>query len=199
VRWRQVVLLWIVAVALGAQYWFVDQHRPEPDAPQEVVRPKLVQIDPDAVTSIRLTRGGRTLVVQRPDDGRWQVVEPAGVNVPHDLVRAFLQALVAAEEIDQVTTSTGGLEAFGFGDGASTVEIGLRDGSTVALSLGSTNPTGTALYARRAASPAVVLIGRQVRYYEDLLFHALPAPRVPADTGARVGAVSGLTIHPAPV
>jgi hypothetical protein len=198
VRWRQVVLLWIVAVALGAQYLFVDQHRPAPDAPQEVVRPKLVQVDPDAVTSIRLTRGGRTLVMQRPT-GRWEAVEPAGAVVPHDLVRAFLQALVVAEEIDQVTTPTGGLEAFGFGDGASSVEIGLRDGSTVALTLGSTNPTGTALYARRAASPAVVLIGRQLRYYEDLLFQSLPAPRVPADTGARVGAISGLTIHPTPV
>jgi hypothetical protein len=197
-RWSQVVLLYLVAAALGAQYWFVERGRPSSDAPQEIVRAKLVELDPDAVTAIRLQRGGRTMVMQRPE-GRWVAVEPAGVAVPHDLVRAFLQAVVAAEEIDQVATPTGGLESFGFGEGATSVEITLDDGRKVALTLGGTNPTGTALYARRAASGAVVLIGRQIRYYEDLLFQALPVPRVPSDTDERVGAVSPLTIHPGPV
>lgn len=197
-RWGQVVVLYLVAAALGAQYWFVERARPRGDAPQEIVRAKLVAIDPNAVTAIRLQRAGRTLVMQRPE-GRWVVVEPAGVTVPADLVRAFLQALVVAEEIDQVSTPTGGLESFGFGDGATTVEVTSRGGETVALTLGSTNPTGTALYVRRAGSPAVVLIGRQLRYYEDLLFQALPVPRVPADTDERVGARSPLTIHPGAV
>ncbi len=38
------------------------------------------------------------------------------------------------------------------------------------------------------ASPEVVLIGRNVRYYEDLIFQALSAARVPAaDADAPVG------------
>lgn len=197
-RWRQVVLLYVVMAALAAQYWFVERGRPASDAPQEAVRARLIDLDPEAVTAIRLQRGGRTLVMERAE-GRWSVVAPAGVSLPQDLVRAFLEALAVAEEIDQVAAPTGGLEAFGFGDGVTTVELDRRDGGTVRLALGGTNPTGTALYARRAGSPAVMLIGRQVRYYEDLLFQALPVPRVPDDTDERVGGASPLTIHPGPV
>ncbi len=197
-RWSHVVLLYLVAALLGAQYWFVERVRPPADAPQETVRPKLVALDADAVAAIRLHRGGRTMVMQRPD-GRWVAVEPAGVAVPNDLVRAFLQAIVAAEVIHPVEAPAGGLESYGFGDGATSVDLTLQDGRTLALTLGGTNPTGTALYARRAESPPIVLIGRQVRYYEDLLFQALPVPRVPSDTDERVGARAPLTIHPGPV
>jgi hypothetical protein len=197
-RWSHVVLLYLVAALLGGQYWFVERGRPAADAPQETVRPKLVELDADTVTAIRLKRGDRSMVMQRPDE-RWTAVEPAGVAVPHDLVRAFLQAIVAAEVIHPVEEPTGGLGAYGLGEGATSVDLTLQDGRTLALTLGGTNPTGTALYARRTESPPIVLIGRQVRYYEDLLFQALPVPRVPSETDDRVGAVSPLTIHPGPV
>lgn len=197
-RWRHVILLYVVAAALGAQYWFVERGRATSDAPQDVQRAKLVALDPETVTAIRLQRGGRSLVMQRPD-GRWVAVEPAGVAVPHDLVRAFLSAIAAAERIDEVEAAAGGGESFGFGDGATRVDLTLEGGPPLVLTLGGTNPTGTALYARRADDPAVVLIGRQVRYYEDLLFQTLPVPRVPSDADGRVGSGSPLTIRPGPV
>jgi len=43
------------------------------------------------------------------------------------------------------------------------------------VTIGDANPTGTAVYAQRQGAPDVVLIGRNVRYYEDLIFQALPA------------------------
>ena len=56
------------------------------------------------------------------------------------------------------------------------------------MTIGETNPTGTAVYARRGGNPVVVLIGRNVRYYEDLIFQALPSGQVPAaDVDAPVG------------
>lgn len=197
-RWRQVALLYVVLAALAAQYWFVERGRPPADAVQEVVRNRLLDLDADDVRSIRLQRGGRTLVMEQKDE-RWVVVEPPGVTVPSDLVLAFLHALAVAEEIDQVATPTESLDAFGFGDTVTRVDLGLTNDRKLVVTLGSTNPTGTALYARRSPSPAVVLIGRQVRYYEDLLFQALPAPRVPTGTDGRVGSGSPLTIDPGPV
>lgn len=197
-RWRQVALLYVVLAALSAQYWFVERGRPAPDAVQEVVRNHLLDLDAEDVRTIRLQRGGRTLVMERTDE-RWAVVEPSGVTVPGDLVLAFVHALAVAEEIDQVAAPTEGLDAFGFGDTATRIDLGLTNDRTIVVTLGSTNPTGTALYARRSPSPTVVLIGRQVRYYEDLLFQALPAPRVPTGTDGRVGSGSPLTIDPGPV
>jgi hypothetical protein len=48
------------------------------------------------------------------------------------------------------------------------------------VTIGGANPTGTAVYAQRQDSADVVLIGRNVRYYEDLIFQALAAERAPA-------------------
>jgi hypothetical protein len=53
----------------------------------------------------------------------------------------------------------------------------------VVIRIGGTNPTGTAVYARREGATAVVLIGRNVSYYEGLIFEALPPARVPAGDG----------------
>ena len=58
----------------------------------------------------------------------------------------------------------------------------------IGITIGGTNPTGTAVYARRRGTPDVVLIGRNVRDYEDLIFQALSADRVPAtEAGAQIG------------
>jgi hypothetical protein len=58
----------------------------------------------------------------------------------------------------------------------------------VTVTLGGTNPTGTALYARNVPDGSVVLIGRQVRDYEDMIYNALPRGAVPAGTAeGRIG------------
>ncbi|HYV57490.1 MAG TPA: hypothetical protein VE911_08095, partial [Candidatus Nitrosopolaris sp.] len=51
------------------------------------------------------------------------------------------------------------------------------------VTLGGTNPTGTAVYARLAGAPEVVLIGRDVQYYEELIFQALAGTPAPAVDG----------------
>ena len=178
-RWRQVIVLYAVGAALGAEYWFVERAR-EPALPTRPRRQRFLSVRADDVREVRLVRGGRTIVTRRAD-GRWAVVEPAGTSIPADLVTAFTDALTAAEEIDVVGEAGSDPAAYGLDATAGRVELVVEHGSPVVVAIGAPNPTGTAVYARRGDGPAVVLIGRNVRYYEDLLFQALPAAQIPVD------------------
>ena len=185
VRWRHVILCWAVLAGLGAEYWLFER-RQEPRVAVEPARPRFLAVRADDVREVRLSREGRT-VVSRRQGSVWAVVEPAGTSIPPDLIGAFARALAEAEEIARVAGADADPVAFGLDARATRVEMTGEHGDAVVVHIGSTNPTGTAVYARRDASPDVVLIGRNIRYYEDLIFQALSAARVPADRGAPVG------------
>jgi hypothetical protein len=182
VRWRQVIALWAVFAALGLEYAFVERVRVAPAPDTRPVRRRFLALDAAQLREVRLWRGGRTIVSRRAAGG-WSVVEPAAATIPPDLIAAFADALTEAEEIALVSGENADPRAFGLDDAAARVEIVSETGEPVVVIIGGTNPTGTAVYARRGNTPDVVLIGRNVRYYEDLLFQALPAARVPAADG----------------
>jgi hypothetical protein len=181
VGWGRVILCYLVLAALAAEYWLVERPR-APRADAAPTRPRFVHVRPGDVRQLRLSREGQT-VVSRREGSAWAVVEPTGTSIPPDLIGAFANALTEAEEIAHVGGADADPEAYGLDARATRVEITGERGDAVVVRIGGTNPTGTAVYARREASPDVVLIGRNVRYYEDLIFQALSAARVPAADG----------------
>ena len=84
----------------------------------------------------------------------WVVVEPAGGVVPSDLIAAFTNALTGAEEIERIAerprTTPGSTGSTSAPRGSRSCR---RAASRSSSSLGGTNPTGTAVYARRDAAP----------------------------------------------
>jgi hypothetical protein len=180
VRWRQVVLLYAVLGVLGGEYWFVERRRvPPPDRPE---RRRFLPLEAGDVREVRLRRGGRTVVARRAE-GAWTVIEPPTAPTPSDLIAAFTVALLQTEEISLVGGADADPHAFGLDERAGRVEVVAGTGEPVVVTIGETNPTGTAVYARRGDRSEVVLIGRNVRYYEDLIFQTLPPVRVPAGDG----------------
>jgi hypothetical protein len=177
-RWRQVVVLYVVLAALAGEYWFVERRR-VPVKVDEPARPRFLTIEPAELREVRLEQGGRS-VVSRLEDGAWRIVEPAGAEVPPDLIAAFTNALANAEEITRIEDGAVDRRAFGLDEGAVRVEMIAERREPLIVTLGTTNPTGTAIYAQRHGAPAVVLIGRNIRYYEELIFQALAGGRVPA-------------------
>src|SRR5437867_4598030 len=160
-RWRQVILAYVVLAGLGAEYVLVERQRqPEPEA--QTPRPRFIPVQPGELQEVRLSRGGRTVVSRREASG-WTIVEPAQAAIPPDLIGAFASALAEAEEIARVGTAAE-REGFGLDEGATRVEVKGERGDPVVVTIGGANPTGTAVYARRQGSAEVVLIGRNVRY-----------------------------------
>lgn len=189
-RWRQVVLLYVVLAALAVDY-LVLERRETPSTPAEetiVSRPRFLDVAAADVVRLEMTRGPRRIVLERGGDGRWEVREPAGAQIPPDLPMAFLDALTKADEIANVAAPTADVRSYGFDEGAGRVALTATGRDPVVVQLGGPNATGTAIYARRGNAPAIVLIGRDVRYYEDLLYQTLPRGAVPAgDAAGRVG------------
>jgi hypothetical protein len=198
VRWRQVGLLYAIAALLAVLYG--RERTPPPDADRShPPRPRFIQLTAEDVVGIRLLRGLRSVELRR-EGHDWVVVEPAGAELPNDLVTSFVRALLTTEEIDRVATTTGELASFGLDEQGDRVEIARTEGDPVVVTLGGTNPTGTALYARGARDGSVVLIGRQVRDYEDMIYDALPRPAVPAGTAdGRIGCRTPLLLSRAAV
>jgi hypothetical protein len=184
-RWRQVIVLYAVAAAMGGWYWALGR-RPAA-APESAPRRQLIKLDPASVREVRVRRPGHEVIGRREGDA-WVVVKPEGAAVPSDLIDAFTDALVTAEEIAHIADRPDDAQQYGLDERASRIEIVLASGETVVVVLGGTNPTGTAVYARRDTAPAVILVGRNIRYYEDLIFQALRAGTAPStEQGAPVG------------
>jgi hypothetical protein len=178
-RWRQVGLLYAVLAILAVLY-ARERGAGTPAEPERPARPRFLQVPAADVAEITMRRGDRQVRLRREGE-EWAVVEPAGAVLPRDLVTGFLQALLTAEEIEPIVTPTRDLRGFGLDRQGDLVELRVaRRGDPVVVTLGVPNPTGTALYARREADGAVVLIGRRVRDYEDMIYNALPRGRAPA-------------------
>jgi len=184
-RWRQLIVLYIVAASMGGWYWFVERQPTE--LPKSDDRRPFLQLDARGLREVRARRLGHEMVSRWNGDG-WVVVEPAGGTVPSDLIAAFTNALASAQEIARIADHPGDVGQYGLDERASRIEIVPASGDSVVVVLGGTNPTGTAVYARRDAAPEVVLVGRNIRYYEDLIFQALEARDAPTtEQGAPVG------------
>jgi hypothetical protein len=193
--WRQVLVLYGIAAVLAADYLRVFAP-PEPESPA-AVRSRVLAIDLGQLSEIAIDHGGRRVVARRDGSG-WAIEEPAGAFVPSDLVQAFAVAVVDAEKIE--TLDEKDLTQFGLDDRATRVELRPSGGPPETLWIGGPNPSGTAVYARRLGTPGVVLVGRTLRYYEELILQALPRPAVPVDTpSGPVGFGEPLTSRGRPV
>ena len=179
--WRQVLVLYLVLGGLAAEYVLIE--RPRPPAPHGLpARQRFLPLQADELRQLRLDQGGRT-VVSRRSGGRWLVVDPPDAPIPPDLIAAFARALAGAEQIERVMENDADPHTYGLDERAARVEVLGASGDPFVVTLGGTNPTGTAVYARLAGASGVVLIGRDVRYYEELIFQALAAGPAPAVDG----------------
>jgi len=158
VGWRQVLVLYLVLGGLAAEYVLIE--RPRPPAPHGLpARQRFLPLQADELRQLRLDLGGRTVVSRRSGD-RWLV-----------------------EQIERVMENDADPHTYGLDERAARVEVLGASGDPFVVTLGGTNPTGTAVYARLAGASGVVLIGRDVRYYEELIFQALAAGPAPAVDG----------------
>jgi hypothetical protein len=169
-RWRQVAVLYAVVAVLAVDYFRAHAPASDPAAPQG--RRRVFAIDVDHLSEIAIEHAGRRVVARRDGEG-WSIEEPPAASVPSDLVQAFAVAVLGAEEIERVDGEQE-LAAFGLDDRATRVELRPAGGPPETLWLGSPNPSGTAVYARRLGTTGVLLVGRTLLYYEELIVQSLP-------------------------
>lgn len=166
--WTRVAFYW--ALFLGLLVYdaaTAQRRRPVPPAPAGLAR--AIELDANEVVAIELNRAGRRREFRRAPGGRWSAVAP-DTEVPPDLIAALVAA-VTSMQLDEVVANDAGSEAaFGLAPPRGELVLIGRNGRQVKIATGAMNPAGTAVYARAGDDPRVLVIGLDVRAYEDLLF-----------------------------
>ena len=181
--WKRIGIYYVLAVVLGGYYLLFEWIPGGPDAP--VFEPRAVQestfvmLKRDTIHKLSIQRQGHSFVSQRTTaqpgrtEAEWQTLEPSGAVVTSALVMSFIENLTPNRKISIVNEAPDDLAAYGLAPPASTIVLeGNGQLGTETIFIGSYNPTTTAVYARKDGSPQVVLLGYNVKYYEDLIFQA---------------------------
>jgi hypothetical protein len=173
--WRRVAGIYLVLALLAGWVLVVERDAPpiEPAPAQAPVGASLLDAAADAVTAVIFRREGKVVRAGRADR-RWRVIEPAGADVPSDLIEATIATLTAGQAAERLTdVPEPELAAYGLDVPSTTLELVMDPaGHSVTVQVGARNPTRTAVYARRGDQPAIFLVGMNLGYYLDLIFEA---------------------------
>jgi hypothetical protein len=166
---RPAILFTILFVILMPYYLFAD--RPQ-IRELELKHEHASLLDLSAVDAVTITRGTEQLRFQKTADGkRYQVVAPPNAFIPQDLMNALASLFIDANDVEVVADNANDLAQFGLDHPRAEVLIDAPNHKEpIRLIFGSENPTHTAVYAKIATSPKVFLLGRNLEYYQDLMF-----------------------------
>ncbi len=129
-------------------------------------------LDLSAVNAVTITRGIEKLRFEKTADGKlYKIVAPPNAFAPQDLMNALAGLFIEAGQVEIVADDSSDLAEFGLDHPQSEILIDAPGKpQPIRVLLGSENPTRTAVYARIENSPKVFLLGRNLEYYQDLMF-----------------------------
>ncbi len=171
--WRRAAACWLLAALLAIAYVVDERRAPSGEerlpaaAPPAPAAERAYTIDASALSTVELQRGDASVVLERRDSG-WAVKHPTSRSIPSGLVQAFVDQLVDGGEAERVADSADN-PAFGFATPQLRVIATDAAGKPFTLVIGAPTPTGTAAYGRIEEEGSVVLVGRNLLYYADLL------------------------------
>lgn len=167
---RPAILFTILFVCLAPFYLLVD--RPQVRKGVELEHEHARLMDLSAIDAITLRRGDEVVRFEKTADGKlYKIVTPPNGFAPQDLMQAIATLLIDARDVEVVADNSSNLKQFGLDRPPAELAIespGRKE--PLRLVFGAENPTHTAIYARVSTSPKVFLLGRNLEYYQDLMF-----------------------------
>jgi len=167
---RPAILLTALILLLFAVYRYGE--RPDERARLRMQEQQESLLKLSGIDSLTVTRGSETLRYQKTSDGKlYQLVEPAGKFVPQDLMQAIANLLVSEKQVEVVSENINDLAQFGLDHPHMEMTVtGTGGAQPIHIFLGAENPTHTAVYARIEGIPKVFLLGRNLEYYQSVMF-----------------------------
>jgi len=140
--------------------------QPEPE--KELSTPsdfeKVLPLDPDAITRIDITRGGRTGSIVKGGNN-WEAAAPVQKEGQKDLPAGVVSALTGAVNLGMVEKNPPSLEQFGLSDPQMSVNIYTKESEKpVRLLIGKNAPSGVSLYAMIEGENSVMLVGTYLTF-----------------------------------
>jgi len=168
--WRRAGTYFGLFVVLTA-YYVATEPSSQAGKPQLPARRSFLEIAPEDVQAVAIESNGLTVRCVR-DGARWRTEQPARATVPSDLVGALVDQLTQVPDVEVVDEQGERAAQFGLVPPQGTVKLILKSGRAIAVALGARNPAQTAVYGRVEGATRVVLLGLNVRYYQELIVQA---------------------------
>ena len=173
--WRRIAVYYVLSLLLGG-YYFAFEWRPNPDMPVRGARPvvqnRFLPLAREDIHEVVLRRQEGAVHCVRNGD-KWETLEPQNVEITSAIVESLLENLTQEKEIQVVEQNATDLKPYGLADPYSILELKGKENNLLAtVSVGDRNPTASAVYALKDKSRQVVVVGYNIRYYEELIFEA---------------------------
>jgi Domain of unknown function (DUF4340) len=170
---RNAIIFTVLFVVLLPVYIIFGPQKLKPSALQEHQESLLKLSGIDSITVTRTAAGGtESLKYHKTADGKlFQLVEPPNAFMPQDLMQAMAALLLNAKQVEVVAQNTHDLAEFGLDHPQTEMTI-VAPGKPqpIKIYFGAENPTRTAIYAQIEGVPKVFLLGRNLEYYQTLMF-----------------------------
>lgn len=174
--WRRIAAYYVLAIILGGYFFLFEWPSSDQQTITETgpVEERLfLPLKREDVHEVVLRRTNGTVTFRREGQG-WKIIEPAGVQMSAALVTSFIENITPQKEVLVMDAAPKDLAPYGLDRPHSTVILkGVGGTSLETVFLGSYNPPGSAVYARKESAPQVVLLGSSAKYYEELIFGAI--------------------------
>lgn len=166
---RSAVVLSVVFIILLPVYLW---GRPEVRRNNALLEKQESLLKLDGIDAVTLVRGTETLRFQRTADGKlFAVAQPPAAFIPQDLMQAMAALLLNAKQVEVVSDNLNDLSQFGLDHPKVVLTIEAKDKpQPIKILFGAENPTRTAIYAEIVGVPKVFLLGRNLEYYQTLMF-----------------------------
>ncbi len=167
---RHAILFTVLIAILLPFYYYVDRPEVKTAAAAKVEQESLLNLK--GIDALTLTRGDEKIRYERMSDGQhYKVVAPQGKFIPQDLMQALNSLLVNAKSVEVVSTNPNDVAEFGLDKPRGQIVIEAADKpKPINLYFGNENPTHTAIYAQIEGVPKVFLLGKNLEYYQRLMF-----------------------------
>jgi Domain of unknown function (DUF4340) len=153
-----------IFVFMAVFYYFYEHKGGEVRKEREELGKKALVFSPDSLESFRImalkenSSAVDTVSLAR-EQGRWRLVSPIESNVDSQAVAGLLSSAASATMDRVVEDSAADLSIFGLKNPGFVLEVFPRGtNSSLRLSLGSKNPTGSYIYAANSESPERVIL-----------------------------------------
>lgn len=153
--------LWIalvVAVVLGAGYWYSERLEKEKQAKPPDATPKLIEVADDQIQKVTIAKKDAPPVTLERQGTKWMLTAPTPAEVDAEAVASMVSTLAGFGTDKLIEEKASDLSSFGLGDGAFSVSVATKDGKSQRILIGDETPSSGGFYAKRDGDPRVFTI-----------------------------------------
>lgn len=148
------IVVAFAAAVVGFVYWH--EFKRAPKQPAET-NPTVFHFQPEDVVSVTYAEPGLNVVVER-NGTNWRIVQPVETRADGNAINGLLDEVTLARPSRTLAANASQLKAFGLTTPAATVILKLKNGQTHQLKIGSTDYSGSNVYAMADGSSQVLLL-----------------------------------------